>query len=239
MLLFSCCAMACSCFYTPMSAKKIMDAELAIEGKIVGKKIVAEPGSNEAPGEQSYGGSYEYTVRVNDVIKGKYSKKTITIFSSTQGATCGVNLSLNEVYYLYAYTYGDYYSTGLCSNNSIKKSVSKRYKQIIRQFKKDKKNTIWTDEQCELVAEGKIVNEAANGNWKFYNPDGSMESEGIFKNGKKVGMWKEYYSKEYSADLWKRLTDEQKATVKNKENILVRIKNYADGEIENSENLFD
>jgi len=65
-----------------------------------------------------------------------------------------------------------------------------------------------------------------------------VESEGIFKNGKKVGMWKEYYSKEYSADLWGRLTDEQKKMVKNKENILVKIVNYHDGAIENSEKLF-
>ena len=225
MLLFSGYAMACSCFYTPMSAKKIMQSDLMIEGKVIGK---VEDGYN-----------YKYTVRVKDVIKGKIPVKTITVMSAISSAACGVNLRPNEVYYLYIYGKGGSYSTNLCSNNQMKSASSKRYKNIIRQFKKDKKNTIWNDEQCQLVGEGRIINESAEGSWKFYHPDGSMESEGMYKNGQKVGMWKEYQNRKYSMELWARLTDEQKAIVKNKENILVRILNYADGNIENSEILFD
>lgn len=201
-----------------------MQSDLVLEGKIIGKEEVAH--------------TYKYTVRVKDEIKGKVSKKTITVMSPISGAACGVNLRLNEVYYLYIYGRGDSYKTNLCSNNQMKSAASKRYKNIIRQFKKDKKNTVWTDEQCQIVGEGKIVKQAPEGSWKFYHQDGSIESEGIYKNGKKVGMWKEYYAKERSAELWKRLTDEQKVTIKNQENILVRIINYADGNVENSEELF-
>ena len=224
MLFFGFYTMACSCLYTPMSAKKIMQSDFMLEGKIMAKE------------EISY--DYQYTIRVKDVIKGKVSKKTITVTSAISSAACGVNLKLNEVYYLFLNQRGGgSFKTNLCSNNQIKSSSSKRYKNIIKQFKKAKKNTIWNDEQCQLVGEGKIVKEAAEGPWKFFHEDGSLESEGIYKNGNKVGMWKDYYDKDRSTDLWKRLTDEQKKAIQNKENILIRVSNYDNGKLEDSERL--
>ena len=224
LILFSSYAMACSCFMVPMSAKKIMESDIMIEGKIIGKK----------------GDRFEntFTVQVNEVIKGKVSQKTIPVKSAVSGAACGVDLRMNEVYYLFIYGYKGSYNTNLCSNNQIKSSSSKRYKNIIRQFKKDKNNTVWKDEQCELIGEGKIKKKAPVGEWKFYHPDQSLESQGAYKDGKKEGEWKSYYSKNASKDMWGRLTDEQKAIVKNKENILYKIIQYKNGEIEDSKFLF-
>ena len=224
LILFSSYAMACSCMFVPMSAKKIMESDIMIEGKIIDKK----------------GDRFEntYTVQVNEVIKGKVSQKTIPVKSAVSGATCGVNLGMNEVYYLFIYGYKGSYNTSLCSDNRIKKSTSKRYKNIIRQFKKDKNNTVWKDEQCELIGEGKIKKKSPVGDWKFYHPDKSIESHGSYENGKKVGEWKQYYSKDASKEWWGRLTDEQKAIVKNKENILYRIIQYKNGEIADSKYLF-
>lgn len=241
LILFSSYAMACSCMFVPMSAKKLMESQLAIEGKIIDKKVVAEPGSEAAPDESHYGGYYKYTVSIAEVINGNYKGKTLTIYSHTQGATCGVNLSLNETYYLYAYGSGGNYSTGLCSDNRMKKSVSKRYKQIIKQFKKDKHNMKWKDEQCMLVGEGKIVKKSPVGDWKFYHSDESqsLQSEGSFKNGMKEGEWREYHSKEQSVYMWKDLSEEQKASVKNRENILYKIAQYKDGQQIDSKYLFN
>lgn len=217
-----------------------MESELVLEGKIIGKKVVDDPSSNEeAPEAQFSFGYYKYTVQIKDLIKGTYSKRTISIVSPTQGSACGVNLGLNEVYYLYTYSSSGYYHTNLCSDNRLKKLVSKRYKQIIRQFKKDKKNTIWKNEQCELAGKGKIVDEKPIGDWIFYNPDLSIESQGSYKNGKMEGEWKNYYSKEASKDLWARLEESQRAKVKNKENILYRIVQYKNGNVEDSKYLYN
>ena len=240
LLLFSSVAEACSCFMVPMSAMKIMESELVLEGKIIDKKVVDDPHSNEEVTDLqfSFGQYFKYTVQVKDLIKGQYSKRTISIVSSTQGSACGVNLGLNKVYYLYVYAQGGYFNTNLCSDNRLKDSVSERYKQIVRQFKKPKKNTIWKNEQCELAGKGKIVDGKAKGEWIFYHPDESIESHGPYNDGKKEGEWKSYYSKKASKALWDGLEEAQRAQVKNKENILYRVVQYKDGEMGDSKYLY-
>lgn len=46
-----------------------------------------------------------------------------------------------------------------------------------------------------LVAEGEYTNEkfdTPNGYFKYYYPNGNLESEGAFENGIKIGTWKRY-----------------------------------------------
>jgi len=231
----------CSCFYEPMSIKKIDHYETVFLGTIVNKETIGNIlSSNKNAYQDDLLSSYfKYTFKIEENIKvNQASNNTIIIYSSTQGSTCGVDYGVGDKIYIFAYKVNEFQITGLCANNKRYLNANKNFKRIVKQYLKPRNRKTWKDENCDLTAKGKFDKGLMDGNWIFYYPDGNIESEGRFKNGLREGDWLKYQSKLSSHEYFMMLNDSQKAKVKRHDNILYQKESFINGKKVKTENLF-
>lgn len=242
-LLFFTQALSCSCGYMTMSVKKINMYDIVVKAEIVEKEIAdtifAENGDSLY--HHKHFTFYKYTVRVDQKIKPGTIEDYITVYSNVQGATCGVNYSIGDNYYLFIYkdkTHGSVYTTGLCSGNQKVEKANRAYKKVIKDFIKGTKLKDWCDENGNLIARGLLVNSYPNGQWEYFHKDGTLESSGVYQMGVMDGKWDFYRSERYSLNLFESLDDVQKSQVSDPKNILYRFILYKNGERTDVVNVF-
>ena len=226
--------MACSCAMRPMSVEKILLYDLVFEGEVIAKELIENENSTS-----SFDLEYlKYRCKIDDLISGVYISDEIDILSSTQGSACGVNYSVGDKFYFFVSKRNEFYHTGLCARNQVVKGASGKFKRVICDFKKSKKERLWKNEKKELVAKGKVVNQQASGHWIFYNEDGTKASEGKYQEGKKQGPWKLYLDQVNSEYFIKENADKDLSQIKNRKNIFYRIMHYDQGERGAVENIY-
>lgn len=186
---------ACSCMYTPMGINKIMRAEALVSGKIIDKSIVRfEEGKEIAltREDQDVMGTFKYTLKVKERVKGIGDETTIYFYSNMSSAACGVNYDKETELYVFLNSSNDRWFTSSCSGNIPSSYISDEQKGIIKKFKAAKGKEKWFNEYKKLEAEGRVKKGNARGKWKFYFADGTLATEGKYRKGKKVGKWKVY-----------------------------------------------
>lgn len=186
-------AFACSCISVPLSARKIVDSELVIKGKIIDKEEIGlMPGQDKET--TFFQNHYKYTVLVKDLFRGLTPKNEIIVYSSTSGSLCGVNYKVGAELFLFINSWEGNYQTGLCSGNISVKYATRKEKRIFKKYscilnKRKHKNV-----EGQLVAEGNLRKGVPDGEWNYYFENGKLEMKGTFENGMKQGEWIRYYS---------------------------------------------
>lgn len=224
----------CNCIFTPLNVQKIIRYDLVFEGELLEKRQVEKDSKiwgNHAFTDRKI---YKYTFEVKDLIKGKGISKNVEIYAPEGRPGCQSNFERGKTYFIFSNQHDGLFHTRYCNENKLKKETKRRYRKIIRQFKKADRQKKWKNEKKKLTAKGLITNNHAEGIWIFYNPDKSIESVGNHVNSKKDGEWRQYLNKKASTNLWKKLTDEQKTNIENPKNILSLILTYDKGKVVDS-----
>ncbi|MFK7807867.1 MAG: hypothetical protein AB8F74_08735 [Saprospiraceae bacterium] len=232
LVFFSSIGWSCSCVSTPMNAAHIASASLVFKGKILKKEAIpqrsraeADPSIPPPPFRQ-----VKYTIEVKEIIRGKYEKRQVEITTNSDGASCGMNFSIGDNYYVLAYLGEEGYRTDLCAQNKRIDRADKAYKKAMRKFKRAHCRKKWKNEKGKVIAKGKVKKRNPTGLWTFYHPDGGIKMQGQFVNGQRQGEWKFYYSERSSASYLKRNPDIDLTAIENKNNILYRGITYESGE---------
>lgn len=241
-ILLACCLIlsstyvwSCSCIFEPMNIKTLFEADYVFKGKVIKKETVGNA-PKDSPDYNSHRDQFKYTFEIDEVIKGNVSKNRIAVFSSTQGSMCGINLSENVSYYLYAYSDGEgNYSTNLCTHTSDTQYANKLYRKIIRRYKRSAKiRKKWKYASSKkIAAKGKMKNQLPHGEWTHYHEDmnSSLKAKGNYINGMKDGKWAYYHDSQNSKRIVESLevNEGQFDNRPNKDNLLYKYEIYEKG----------
>ncbi len=235
-LFFNNISYSCDCNIQKMSVGKIIRSDFVFKGKIIEKQILYDTIELKYPSRNKINllPKIKYTFKVKEQIKGSYKKNKIEIISPGSGGMCGVYYSIGDEYYIYASHVNPriseaYNSTNNCLQNLKVSKANKKYKEIIREYKRSRKTRVWKDIDNVLFAKGKISKENPIGEWTFYHKDGSIKSNGKYSNGKKEGIWNYYYPKEFSLKIKDSIDKEILDKSSNKNNLLCRFEIYDQG----------
>jgi hypothetical protein len=140
-------AIACTCSKDPSFSKKeeitekYEHADIVFSGNLIKKEIL-----NTAQ-KRSSGDPVRYTFEIIKQYKGTFSKSTIEILSAASGSTCGYIFNEGMTYLIYSRVSSHFnkqfphlvennnaYTTGLCSGNVLRNSVSKKRLRIIKRL---------------------------------------------------------------------------------------------------------
>lgn len=112
-------AQACSCAAPPPVKQALKEAAAVFAGRV--KDIQKAPTGNHF-------GSLEVTLEVLESWKGPKAGKTVKVFTSRSGASCGYAFFKNEGYLVYAYPFQNQrLTTTLCTRT---KSLDQAYEDL-------------------------------------------------------------------------------------------------------------
>jgi len=129
-------------------------------------------------------------IEIGKVFKGKLESERLTIYSSLDGAACGLPLEVGQKWLLYLYRFDGKLSTGLCTRSQRVKSKKFDWcadKKFIEHY------SCFTGLVEDESAKGELVNGLPVGEWEFYSMRGNLLSKGIYNtDGKKHGEFISY-----------------------------------------------
>ena len=112
-------AQSCSCFFSSMSVKRIVESDLVMLAQVVKKDHVQHilNGKGDTIRDILGSGHFKYQFKIKQLIKGEVSEDYVDVYSSSQGSACGVNYSIDDVLYIFSHEGKGQYFTGLCHQN--------------------------------------------------------------------------------------------------------------------------
>lgn len=180
---------ACSCINNlgQVTIKEYNNSEFIFSGKAI--KVTLN--KNESIDRQR-----KIEFKIDEIFKGKIDLKTVTIYTSLSVASCGLYVSENEEWIIWAYLQNNSISTNLCTRSKLKKYLSEVDYNSLKYFKSNPTISEWKNDSGVLIASGKLENNIPVGHWKYFYNNGYIESEGSYKNGNYHGKWLKYLDPE-------------------------------------------
>jgi hypothetical protein len=114
--------LACSCLPTKSTAQELEQSTAVFSGKVIQIKRRKQA--------ENIFASVEVTFRVEKAWKG-LKRKTITVYTSSNSASCGYSFRVNQTYLVYANGNDeDKLSTGICSRTKRIKDAREDLKEL-------------------------------------------------------------------------------------------------------------
>ncbi len=216
---------ACSCYTYggPVTIKDYNNSEFIITGKAI--KVVIN--NKEVTDKQR-----QIEFQIEEVFKGQIDLKKITIYTSSDVASCGLFVNENEEWLIYAYMQDGVVSTNLCTRSRQKKNVSAVDYESLKRFQNHSNITEWKNNSGTLIAVGKLENRMPVGHWKYFYNNGYIESEGFYKNGVYDGKWVKYLDPEGIVTRLrydKKITQDSIPNLELLKNRILEIQNFKEG----------
>jgi antitoxin component YwqK of YwqJK toxin-antitoxin module len=216
---------ACRCYTYggPVTIKDYNNSEFIITGKAI--KVVIN--NNEVTDKQR-----QIEFQIEEVFKGQIDLKKITIYTSSDVASCGLFVNENEEWLIYAYMQDGVVSTNLCTRSRQKKHVSAVDYESLKKFQNHSNITEWKNNSGTLIAVGKLENRMPVGHWKYFYNNGYIESEGLYKNGVYDGKWVKYLDPEGIVTRLrydKKITQDSIPNLELLKNRILEIQNFKEG----------
>ena len=170
--------LACTCMpFHELTYKDYLEYDKIFVGKIESVSL-----------DSDIGRMAKLTIMKN--YKGVEEEAFIQIIMDS-GSSCSIGVHVNEVYLIFLKK-GEQWS--MCTRYQSLEGSDNNYNDQRIVFYSNVTEGMFSDyyEDDILAAEGKINSAKPNGEWTFYNKNGSIQSKGFFKNGQKDGTWTIY-----------------------------------------------
>ncbi len=120
--------LACTCFGAGDFETEYNEAQVVVEGKVTGRKIIRKRISNT-------GGTYrvtylQYTIRPRKTYKGQPTQK-VRVITAHRGATCGARFNVGRYYIVYGFQDD---KLGLITSR-CNRNVSKKSERYVKEIK--------------------------------------------------------------------------------------------------------
>lgn len=186
-------ANACSCMpLGPLKIKDYNEQSAIFIGKVKSLKLIKNADEHE---------QYELTFEVAMAFKGVAAKKEVKVYTNTSSAACGLTVSKNQSWLLYANFYKGVLQTSICTRSQLMSYAKSDELQLLNSFAAGK-GTLWTSKGAKQ-GEGKLLNQKPVGYWKYYYPNGALAEEGNYINGQMDGKWVKYIDIDHIEDWLK------------------------------------
>lgn len=184
---------SCSCYDHQLSILHLFTQDIFFKGEVIGKEFVTQ---------ETEPSKYEYTFKIEEVIKGEYESHQIKVYSNSSSASCGEFFFIGQKLYIFANIDQNKFHTNLCSLNQYAEREDSFIQKLIRDYKNEDQLE-WFDFSGNKVAEGKIRNGKQEGYWKIKYKNGDIIEEGNFINGQKDGEWQIFRSRKRPSVVYK------------------------------------
>ncbi|MEN0094707.1 MAG: hypothetical protein AAGB30_04960 [Pedobacter sp.] len=177
-------SVACSCItFGPLSIKDFNESQAFFIGRVTAIQTLVNP--------TDYNG-VEVTLEVKEIFKGFTNLKELKIYTASNGAACGLPFAKNEEWLIDAYLANGKLATNMCTRSRMLAFAKKEELALLRSFSNQAGKQVWMVNGVKR-GEGAMKNNSPVGYWRYFYPDGSIQQEVTYLDGKPNGRLVEYF----------------------------------------------